>query len=217
MNESSVIRVLVFEDNPVMIDAFRMILSGSSGFSCVGVYESCRNWKHLIQGSCPDVILMDIEMKGMNGIEATRAIKKEFPDLAILIQTVYENEDLILEALCAGANGYILKSTSPAKLLEAITDVYQGGSSFSPPIAAKVTRLFQQFINPFRQVPDYALTGRELEILQYMTAGMALPKIAGKIFLSYHTVRDHVKNIYKKLHVASATEAVSKALREKIV
>lgn len=200
-----------------MMDAYRSILNGSPGYTCTGSFTSCNNWKQDIEKSNPDVVLMDIEMTGINGIKATGLIKKEFPGIRILIQTVFEDDTKIFESLCAGANGYILKSTSLAKMLEAITDVQNGGVAFNPNIAAKVAKLFQQFIAPLAIVADYQLTEREKEILHLLTEGMPMPRIAEKIFLSYHTVRDHVKNIYQKLHVASATEAVAKALKEKIV
>jgi DNA-binding NarL/FixJ family response regulator len=211
------IKVAIFEDNPVMMDAYRSILDGSPGFRCVGCYTSCNNWRNDIQEADPDVILMDIEMAGMNGIEATSQIKKEFPAVRILIQTVFEDDTKIFEALCSGANGYILKNTSPTKMLESITDVQNGGVAFNPVVAAKVARLFQQFIAPSAMVNHYELTEREKQILQLLSDGLPMPRIAEKIFLSYHTVRDHVKNIYQKLHVASATEAVAKALKERLV
>jgi DNA-binding NarL/FixJ family response regulator len=217
VNQEKDIRVAIFEDNPIMMDAYSSILNGSPGYICSGKFTACNNWKHDIEKSNPDVILMDIEMGGMNGIEATRLIKKQFSNIRILIQTVFEDDTKIFEALCAGANGYILKNTSPVKMLEAVTDVQNGGVAFNPNVAAKVAKLFQQFIMPLSTVKDYQLTEREKEILQLLTEGMTMPRIAEKIFLSYHTVRDHVKNIYQKLHVASATEAVSKALKEKLV
>lgn len=211
------IRVAIFEDNPIMMDAYRSILNGSPGFSCTGSFSSCNNWKNDIEKSSPDVVLMDIEMTGIDGIKATRLIKKEFPGIRILMQTVFEDDSKIFEALCAGANGYILKNTSPIKMLEAIIDVKNGGVAFNPNIASKVVMLFQQFIAPLTTITDYHLTQREIEILQLLTEGIPMPRIADKIFLSYHTVRDHVKSIYQKLHVASATEAVAKALKEKLV
>lgn len=217
MNDNKEIRVAVFEDNPIMMDAYRSILNGSPGYVCTGSFTSCNNWEHDIEKSSPDVVLMDIEMTGINGIKATGLIKKEFPAVRILIQTVFEDDAKIFEALCAGASGYILKNTSPVKMLEAVTDVQNGGVAFNPAVAAKVAKLFQQFIAPSTNVNNYQLTAREKEILQLLTEGMPMPRIAEKIFLGYETVRGYVKSIYQKLHVASATEAVAKALKEKLV
>lgn len=217
MNDSKEIRVAIFEDNPIMMDAYRSILNGSPGYICTGSFTSCNDWKHDIEKSDPDVVLMDIEMTGINGIKATGLIKKEFPGKRILIQTVFEDDIKIFEALCAGANGYILKNTSPVKMLEAVSDVHDGGVVFNPNVAAKVVTLFQQFIAPPQAVNSYQLTSREKEILQHLTEGMPMPRIAEKIFLSYETVRGYVKSIYQKLHVASATEAVAKAIKEKLV
>ena len=200
-----------------MMDAYRSILNGSPGYTCTGNFTSCNNWKHDIEKSKPDVVLMDIEMTGTNGIKATGLIKKEFPAIRILIQTVFEDDTKIFEALCAGASGYILKRTSPVKMLEAITDVQNGGVAFNPAVAAKIVTLFQQFIAPSATINNYKLTDREKEILLLLTEGMPMPRIAEKIFLAYETVRGYVKNIYHKLHVASATEAVAKAIKEKLV
>ena len=217
MNDVKDTRVAIFEDNPIMMDAYRSILNGSQGYICTGSFTSCNEWKHDIERSNPDVVLMDIEMTGINGIKATRLIKKEFPHIRILIQTVFEDDSKIFEALCAGANGYILKNTSPVKMLEAVSDVQNGGVAFNPIVAAKVVTLFQQYIAPSPITNSYQLNEREREILQLLTEGLPMPRIAEKIFLSYETVRGYVKNIYQKLHVASATEAVSKALKEKLV
>lgn len=217
MNESKEIRVAIFEDNPIMMDAFRSILNGSHGYTCSGSFTSCNNWKHDIEKSRPDVVLMDIEMTGINGIKATGLIKQRFPEIKILMQTVFEDDAKIFEALCAGANGYILKNTSPVKMLEAISDVQNGGVAFNPAVAAKVVILFQKFIAPVTSINNYQLSEREKEILLLLTQGMPMPRIAEKIFLGYETVRGYVKSIYHKLHVASATEAVSKALKEKLV
>jgi DNA-binding NarL/FixJ family response regulator len=217
VNDVKDTRVAIFEDNPIMMDAYRSILNGSQGYICTGSFTSCNEWKHDIERSNPDVVLMDIEMTGINGIKATRLIKKEFPHIRILIQTVFEDDSKIFEALCAGANGYILKNTSPVKMLEAVSDVQNGGVAFNPIVAAKVVTLFQQYIAPSPITNSYQLNEREREILQLLTEGLPMPRIAEKIFLSYETVRGYVKNIYQKLHVASATEAVSKALKEKLV
>jgi DNA-binding NarL/FixJ family response regulator len=211
------VRVAIFEDNPIMLDAYRAILNGVNGYLCSGAFTSCNNLKHDIEKSQPDVVLMDIEMYGIDGIEATKKLKADYPGIKILIQTVFEDETKILAALCAGANGYITKNTSPVRMLEAISDVHQGGSAMSPSVAGKVISVFQQYMTPQVDKTEYHLSAREREILQLMTEGKPLPKIAEEIFLSYETVRSYVKSIYQKLHVAGATEAVAKAIREKII
>jgi DNA-binding NarL/FixJ family response regulator len=157
-------------------------------------------------------------MPGMDGISATRQVIRQWPEIKILIQTVFENDDKIFDAICAGASGYILKSTSPARLIEAIQEVYHGGSPMSPYIASRVLKLFQQFAPPSPiDEEQYMLSNREKEVLSLMVHGNSFHAIAEKSFISYETVRTHVKKIYKKLHVASASEAVAKAIRQRLV
>ena len=211
------IRVAIFEDNPIMLDAYKAILNGVDGFVCSGAFTNCGNLKHDIEKSQPNVVLMDIEMYGVDGIEATKRLKQMYPDIKILIQTVFQDDEKIFSALCAGANGYITKNISPVKMLEAIQDVHNGGAAISPMIAARMFRLFQHHAGQPTEKNDYHLNDREKEILTLMIQGLPLPKVAEKIFLSYETVRTYVKNIYAKLHVASATEAVAKSIKERLV
>lgn len=216
------IRVAIFEDNKLVREAFEAILNGTEGFVCTGVLSSADDLLHNIQKSKPDVVLMDIEMNGLNGIEATELIVKNFPEIKVLIQTVFEEEEKIFAAICMGASGYILKNTSPANLIEAIREVKMGGAPMSPGIATKVLRLFQRFAPAVKNKLPMSkeaelLTNREREILVLMMDGHSLPMIAEKIFLSYETVRSYVKSIYKKLHVHSHREAVLKAYKDRIV
>jgi len=157
-------------------------------------------------------------MPGLNGVEATKFISEKFPDIKILIQTVFSDNEKIFAALCAGASGYILKTDPPHKYLEAITDVYNGGAPISAGVAKKILGFFAHknviLVSPGAE--DYQLSQRENEILQLMVKGESYPVIAEKIFLSYETVRTHVKHIYKKLHVASRNEAVTKAIQKGI-
>jgi len=213
------IKVAIFEDNKLMRNGFEAICNGTPGLSCSGVFADCSDLDYKIRRCSPQVVLMDIEMPGLDGIAATRQLVKEWPETKILIQTVFEDDDKIFAAICAGASGYILKSTSPSRLVEAINEVYNGGSPMSPYIASRVLKLFQQFAPTLSGDDEdkYGLSQREKEILSLMVEGHSFHGIAEKIFISYETVRTHVKRIYKKLHVASASEAVVKALRQRLV
>jgi DNA-binding NarL/FixJ family response regulator len=212
------IKVAIFEDNKLVRDALEAILNGTQGYTCCGVFPDGNRWMQDIKRSEPDVVLMDIEMPGLNGIEVTTQLTAAYPALKILIQTVFNDSEKIFNALCAGASGYILKNDAPAKYLEAINEVYNGGAPMNPVVAKKVLGFFGNknviLITP--ETTDYQLSQREKEILQLMVGGDNYKTIAGKAFISYETVRTHVKNIYKKLHVACRSEAVFKAVQRGI-
>ena len=213
------IRVAIFEDNKLVRDALEAILNGTPGYSCTGTYADASILEQRIVSSNPDVVMMDIEMPGMNGIDATKIIHEKFPDIKVLIQTVYNDTTKIFLSLCAGASGYILKNDPPAKQIEAIQEVFNGGAAMSSSIAQKVLQLFSQknviLIPP--EMTDYHLSDREKEVLVLMTEGHNLRTIGEKSFISYETVRTHVKKIYKKLHVTSRSEAVMKAIHQGLV
>ena len=214
------IRVAVFEDNKLVRDSFEAILNGTEGFICPGSFSGCNNLTHDIERSRPDVVLMDIEMNGINGIEATKKIKQIYPAIKILIQTVFEDDEKIFSAICAGASGYMLKKTSPAKLIEAIKEVYDGGAPMSPAVASKVLKLFLKFVPlPSQQSEQESanLSKREKEILLLMMEGDNYHTIAEKCFLSYDTIRTHVRSIYKKLHVVSVNQAIVKAFKQRLI
>jgi DNA-binding NarL/FixJ family response regulator len=214
-----VLRVAVFEDNKLVRESFEAILNGTDGFLCTGAFADGNDLKHAMERSRPDVILMDIEMPGMNGIAATKKIKQDYPEVKILIQTVFDDDEKIFAAICAGASGYILKKTTPARLVEAIQEVYAGGAPMSPGIATRVLTLFQKFAPPQEEARDESanLSKREKEILLLMMEGDNYHTIAEKCFLSYDTVRTHVRSIYKKLHVASVNQAIVKAFRQRLL
>ncbi|HEU5166681.1 MAG TPA: response regulator transcription factor [Chitinophagaceae bacterium] len=213
------IRVVVFEDNKLVRDSFETILNGTDGFTCTGAFSSCNNLRLDIERSRPDIVLMDIEMNGMSGIEATKKIKDQYPEIKILIQTVFEDDEKIFAAICAGASGYMIKKTTPAKLIEALQEVYNGGAPMSPGIATRVLTLFQKFAPPQQQANDesVSLSKREKEILLLMMEGDNYHIIAKKCFVSYDTVRTHVRSIYKKLHVASVNQAIVKAFKQRLI
>lgn len=210
------ISVTIFEDNKHLRETFQLLLGSAEGFSCTGAYPDCEDMlDHIAEKPC-DVVLMDIEMPGMNGIAATRLIKETFPHINILIQTVFHEDGYIFDAICAGASGYILKSTTPDGYLDAIRDVQSGGSPMTPGIARRVLELFKTNLQP-TPAKDYNLTAQEKKILQLLVAGKSYKMIAAELFISTETVKTHVSNMYAKLHVHSGTEAVALALKDKIV
>lgn len=193
-----------------------MLISATPGITCIGTYPDCRDMLIYIESDVPDVVLMDIEMPGMNGIEAVKLIKQHFPGVQILMQTMFDDDDYIFEAICSGASGYILKTTPPLGYTEAIKNVHAGGSPMSPSIARKVFELFKT--NLASQVDvNYNLTDKEKEILQNLVKGKSYKMIAEEMSISTETVKTHMKNIYTKLHVNSNTEAVVKAIKDKII
>lgn len=211
------IAVTIFEDNTDLREGMQYILNASAGFSCAGAFANCSHLIKDIKETAPTIVLMDIRMPGMSGIEAVAVLRNEFPQLPVLMQTVFEDEAKVFAAICAGANGYILKNTPMVKFLEAIKDTAEGGSPMTPSIAAKVLKMFKDQ-NPKADVANnYDLSAREKEILHLLVDGLSYKLIADKLFIAYETVHSHVKNIYQKLHVNSVNEAVSKALRNRIV
>lgn len=211
------IQVAIFEDNKHLRETFRLLLDSAEGFECTGAYNDCNNLVNdLVTHPC-DVVLMDIEMPGMNGIAATKIVKEHFPGMNILIQTIFFEDEHIFNAICAGASGYILKSTTPEGYLEAIKDVQAGGSPMTPGIARRVLELFKDKMQPASPSNKYDLTPQEKKVLKLLVDGKSYKLIAAELFVSVDTIKSHIKNIYGKLHVHSGTEAVSLALRDKIV
>ncbi len=213
------IRVAIFEDNKLVRDALQAILNGTPGFSCTGVFSSGHNWESDIKKSDPQIILMDIEMPGPDGIELTRLITEKYPDIKILIQTVFDDNEKIFMALCSGASGYILKNDPPHRYLESVKEVMEGKSSINSSIAKKVIGFFsnKNVILAMPKTEDYNLSSREQEILKHIVTGKSLKEIAAALFISYDTIRTHTKHIYKKLQVASRAEASLKAVQQGLV
>ncbi|OGU45177.1 MAG: DNA-binding response regulator [Ignavibacteria bacterium GWB2_36_8] len=218
------LKVVVVEDNASIREGLKILIDGTEGYSCVSVFSDSETMLKNIAKINPDVLLMDLGLPGMGGIEGIKKVKSLLPDLTILVLTVYEENDLVFEAICAGASGYLVKKTPPSKLLEAIKEAYEGGSPMSSHIARKVIDFFSQrdgFLQTKKTVSppknDYTLTPREKEILSGLVEGHNFKSIADSLFISIETVRYHFRNIYKKLHVHSQSEAVAKAIKEGII
>lgn len=206
--------IVIFEDNSRLRLSLKVLLDGVSGYSVCGDYENCDRAVEVMDIHRPEVVIMDIDMPGVDGIEGLRLIKERYPDTYIIMHTVLEDEERLFRCLCSGANGYILKNTSFVHLLEAIENVLHGGAPLSPPIAKKVLHSFQL---PDANRVKYHLSDREKEVLGYLVKGYSYKMIASHCHISLDTVRGHIRNIYSKLHVNCGREAVSKALRDKIV
>jgi DNA-binding NarL/FixJ family response regulator len=206
------INVAIVEDNDKIRDGLSLLIDGSEGFRCVAKYSNAEDALKYLPGQKPDVVLMDIQLPKMSGIECVENLKEKSPELQIMMLTVYEDNEQVFKSLVAGATGYILKRTPPAELLEAIRELYEGGSPMSDQIARKVVQTFQQIGKSSKETEN--LSERETEILSYLAKGYQDKEIAEKFFLSVKTIRTHLRNIYKKLHVHSRTEAVLKYLRK---
>lgn len=210
------IKVLVYDDNRGRQEALQLLLSESSGMEFLGAFQNCNNVVSEVRHLKPDVVLMDIDMPGVNGIEGLKLIRKNFPGVMVVMQTVFEEEERIFEAIQSGAHGYFLKKTPPHKLIEGIKDVLEGGAPMTASVARKVLEMFQKKPN-VKADTNFELTERELQILSLLVKGMSYKMIADQCNISWHTVNSHFKKIYEKLHVHSATEAVAKAIDQKIV
>ncbi len=211
------IRVAIFEDNVKFLDALSILVDGLPGLELAGAYLNTKNIVQQLKKDEPDVVLMDIEIDPLNGIEATSLILQHYPDVKVLIQTVFEDDIKVFAAICAGASGYVLKNYLPNSLLASVTEVYHGGSPMSPSIARKILSLFRDHFPKAGLHEEYNLSKREKEILKWLVEGASYKMVADKCEISFETVKTHIKNIYEKLHVASATEAVSKTLRENLL
>jgi DNA-binding NarL/FixJ family response regulator len=209
------IKIIMFDDNASLRDSVAMLLKDTPDFTLIDSYAHCLDVIENIKQTQPDVVLMDIDMPGMNGIEGVRLIRNNFPTVQILMLTVFEDEEKVFAAIKAGAGGYILKNAEPSKLLSAISEVYNGGAPMTPVIARKVLHQFKSIL-PEDHKEDYHLSEREREVLAYLVDGLSYKMIAAKLNITYDTVRAHMKKIYEKLHVASMTEAVAKAINKKL-
>jgi DNA-binding NarL/FixJ family response regulator len=209
MNQE-VIKVALVEDDREIRESLASLINGSPGLHCVAGFATAEEALERMPTVAPDVVLMDIRLPGMSGIDCIRRLKNLAPDLQIMMLTVFDDHDKIFQSLAAGATGYLLKNTTPAKLIEAIQDLHQGGSPMSGQIARRVVKAFQA--PQAKAAAEAALTKREQEILTHLSHGLLYKEIANALGISIETVRTHIRNIYEKLQVRTRTEAVLKAI-----
>jgi len=210
------IRVTIFEDNKSLRQGLYQLIDGSEGYICVGAFEDCLDLLKNIDDTKPDVVLMDIAMPGISGIEAVRMLREKYPELKILMQTIFEDSEKIFQSILSGASGYILKNTSPSRFLEYIKETFEGGAPMSPSVATKVLKIVaKQSSGP--SMNSFDLSNREKEILSCLVKGMSYKLIADACFISIDTVRGHIRSIYEKLHVHSKGEAIATAIKGNIV
>lgn len=211
----NVIKVALYEDNLTLRTSLAHLLQSSEEFEFLGAYESPIEILQNCKNALPHVILMDVDMPHMNGIEATKLVKEQYENVNILILTVFEDRDKLFSALQAGASGYLLKKSKIIEIIEAIHEIYHGGSPMTPAIARKVLEFFAQ--PKVVKNTENSLSDRELDILKCLVDGDSYKMIAANCYISMGTVRSHINNIYKKLHVNSKSEAVVKALKDRLV
>lgn len=206
--------ISIFEDNEKLRDLMELLIGSSSEFSVIGTYSNAYDIVNRVRNDNPDVIIMDIDMPEYNGIEGVRAVKKHFPNIKIIMHTVFDDDDRLFTCLSYGADGYILKKDAPTSLFNAIKEVLAGGAPMSAGIATRVLQTFRIVEKPSN---NYNLTEREKEILEFLTKGFSYRMIGIECGISIETVRRHLKNIYQKLHVQCGTEAVAKAIHERLL
>ena len=209
------IKVAIIEDERDIRDGLGMLINYTDGFACVGKYGSMEEALAGIRHRTPDVVLSDIGLPGMNGIEGIGKIKENFPEMTILMLSVYQDDDRIFHALCAGAVGYLLKKTPPAKILDALREAVAGGAPMSPEVARKVITIFKDFRPP--DEVEYDLTPHEIRILKLLVEGHSYKTAAARLKVTPSTISFHLKNIYEKLQVHSKSEAVAKALQYRLI
>lgn len=209
------IKLLVYEDNPQLREGLSMLINGSEGFEVLASFKNCNNVLSELREYNPDIILMDIDMPGTNGIAGLKQIRLVNNEVKILMLTVFDDNKNVFEAISNGANGYVLKKTPPAKLLEYIQEAQSGGAPMTSSIATQVLKMFSA-IN-YEKGEDYNLSDREKEVLSLLVNGYSYKMVSAEMFIAIDTVRSHIKKIYEKLHVNSKSEAVAKAFKDKII
>ena len=209
------IRVAIVEDRREIREGLAMIINGTPGFHCTGAYRSMEEALERIGQDLPDVVLNDIGLPGMSGIDGIRILKQRYPGLVVLVLTIYDDDDRIFDALCAGASGYLLKKTQPARLLESLREAVAGGAPMSPEVARRVIALFREFRSPDSTTCE--LTPHEVRLLRLFVEGHNYKTAAAELGVTVHTISFHLRSIYDKLQVHSKSAAVAKALRSRLV
>lgn len=215
MTNEQTIRILIVEDQRNLREGLETLINFTPGFKCSGAFRTMEEALSHVKRDLPDVVLTDIGLPGMSGIEGIRKLKESHPDLLILVLTVYDDNEKIFDALCAGACGYLLKQTEPSELLKSLREAVTGGAPMSPEVAAKVIKIFREVRPP--EKADYNLTPHETRLLKMLTEGYNYVSAAEKLGISYNTLKFHVRNIYDKLQVHSQSEAVAVAMRDRLV
>ena len=210
-----VIRTAIVEDMRDIREGLTTLINFTDGFNCTGSYRSMEEAIPRISARVPDVLLSDIGLPGMDGIEGIKILKQKFPEMTVLMLTVYDDYERIFDALCAGASGYLLKRTSPAQLMENIREAVSGGAPMSPEVASRVIKLFRE-VRPPEKV-DYDLTPHETRLLKLLVEGHNYTTAAEELGVSYNTIKFHMRHVYEKLQVHSKSEAVAKALQNRLV
>ncbi|MEM7106868.1 MAG: response regulator transcription factor [Bacteroidota bacterium] len=203
-------RIVIVEDNDAVREGFALIINSVSDYYVVNSYDNAEEAIKNIKKDTPEIVLMDLELPGMNGIEAISIIKKSHPNVELIVNTIYENSELVFQALVAGASGYITKNTSHSQLLDAIDEVKNGGAPMSSKIAKMV-------VNSFQKNPNSPLSNRETQVLELLAKGKSYSMIAQELFITKETAKSHIKNIYSKLQVNSKSEAIAKATKDKLI
>ena len=207
-------KVLIYEDNPQLREGLSLLINGTIGFEVLATFKNCNYVVDEVEAFKPDVVLMDIDMPGTNGIAGLKKIREHNTDVKVLMLTVFDDNKNVFEAIKSGANGYILKKTPPAKLLEYIEEAQSGGAPMTSSIATQVLKMFAQIQHPATE--EYNLSEREKAVLQLLVNGYSYKMISAELFIAIDTVRSHIKKIYEKLHVNSKSEAVAKAFKNNL-
>jgi len=215
MTNEQTIRILIVEDQRKLREGLEALINFTPGFKCSGAFRTMEEALSRVKHDLPDIVLTDIGLPGMSGIEGIKKLKESYPELLVLVLTVYDDNEKIFDALCAGACGYLLKQTEPSELLKSLREAVTGGAPMSPEVAAKVITLFREFRPP--EKANYNLTPHEIRLLKMLTEGYNYVSAAKKLGITYNTLKFHVRNIYDKLQVHSQSEALALAMRDRLI